>query len=200
MRFIFTFVLILSVTISVLQLFGCSASNCPLENTVTCNYGFYDSEGNPVRYNDTLTVSTLLPGLKTVYIYRQLGYLPVTLDHQDSSYISKGYSESKQVVRRDTILINKLSGGSSISLPMQYYSHNDTIIFSYSSISNKDTLYIQHDSYSYVDLPECGTHRFHTITDLRTTYSGISQVELTNPRVNYDGKENIKIYFNGTAE
>jgi hypothetical protein len=200
MRFIFTFVLILSVTISVLQLFGCSASNCPLENTVTCNYGFYDSEGNPVRYNDTLTVSTLLPGLKTVYIYRQLGYLPVTLDHQDSSYISKGYSESKQVVRRDTILINKLSGGSSISLPMQYYSHNDTIIFSYSSISNKDTLYIQHDSYSYVDLPECGTHRFHTITGLRTTYSGISQVELTNPRVNYDGKENIKIYFNGTAE
>ena len=200
MRFIFTFVLILSVTISVLQLFGCSASNCPLENTVTCNYGFYDSEGNPVRYNDTLTVSTLLPGLKTVYIYRQLGYLPVTLDHQDSSYISKGYSESKQVVRRDTILINKLSGGSSISLPMQYYSHNDTIIFSYSSISNKDTLYIQHDSYSYVDLPECGTHRFHTITGLRTTYSGISQVELTTPRVNYDGKENIKIYFNGTAE
>ena len=200
MRFIFTFVLFLSVTISVLQLFGCSASNCPLENTVTCNYGFYDSEGNSVSYNDTLTVSTLLPGQKTVYIYRQLGYLPVTLDHQDSSYISKGYIESKQVVRRDTILINKLAGGSSISLPMQYYSQNDTIIFTYSSISNKDTLYIQHDSYSYVDLPECGTHRFHTITGLRTTYSGISQVELTNPRVNYDGKENIKIYFNGTAE
>ena len=71
--------------ISLLLLSGCSASNCPLENTVTCNYGFYDSEGTAVTYNDTITVSTLLPGTKTVYIYRRLGYSTVTLDKQDYS-------------------------------------------------------------------------------------------------------------------
>ncbi len=189
-----------SLLIIALFLAGCSASNCPLESTVTCNYGFYDSEGTAVNYNDTITVSTLLPGMKTVYIYRQLGYMPITLDHQDSSYIENGYSQTISVVRRDTILVNKLSGGSGLSLPMKYFSDNDTIILSYSSISNKDTLYINHNSYSYVDLPECGTHRFHTLTGIRSTYSGIYNVEIINPKVNYDGNENVKIYFNGTAE
>lgn len=186
--------------ISLLLLSGCSASNCPLENTVTCNYGFYDSEGTAVTYNDTITVSTLLPGTKTVYIYRRLGYTTVTLDKQDSSYIKNGYNQSTAVVRRDTILLNRISGASTMSVPMKYFSDNDTIILSYASISNKDTLYISHDSYSYVELPECGTQRFHTLTGLRSTYSGISGIEIVNPKVNYDGKENVKIYFNGTVE
>ena len=186
--------------LSVLLLSGCSASNCPLENTVTCNYGFYDSEGTAVTYNDTITVSTLLPGTKTVYIYRRLGYTTVTLDKQDSSYIKNGYNQSTAVVRRDTILLNRLSGASTMSVPMKYFSDNDTIILSYASISNKDTLYVSHDSYSYVELPECGTQRFHTLTGLRSTYSGISGIEIVNPKVNYDGKENVKIYFNGTVE
>ena len=186
--------------ISLLLLSGCSASNCPLENTVTCNYGFYDSEGTAVTYNDTITVSTLLPGTKTVYIYRRLGYTTVTLDKQDSSYIKNGYNQSTAVVRRDTILLNRLSGASTMSVPMKYFSDNDTIILSYASISNKDTLYVSHDSYSYVELPECGTQRFHTLTGLRSTYSGISGIEIVNPKVNYDGKENVKIYFNGTVE
>ena len=186
--------------ISLLLLSGCSASNCPLENTVTCNYGFYDSEGTAVTYNDTITVSTLLPGTKTVYIYRRLGYTTVTLDKQDSSYIKNGYNQSPAVVRRDTILLNRISGASTMSVPMKYFSDNDTIILSYASISNKDTLYVSHDSYSYVELPECGTQRFHTLTGLRSTYSGISGIEIVNPKVNYDGKENVKIYFNGTVE
>lgn len=167
---------------------------------MTCNYGFYDSEGTAVTYNDTITVSTLLPGTKTVYIYRRLGYTTVTLDKQDSSYIKNGYNQSTAVVRRDTILLNRISGASTMSVPMKYFSDNDTIILSYASISNKDTLYVSHDSYSYVELPECGTQRFHTLTGLRSTYSGISGIEIVNPKVNYDGKENVKIYFNGTVE
>ena len=190
----------ISVLVIFLLIVACSASNCPLENTVTCNYGFYDSEGTSVSYNDTITVSTLLPGNKTIFVYRQLGSLPITLDHQDSSYIEKGFSQTISTVRRDTILINKLSSASSMSVPMQHFSNNDTIIISYSSISNKDTLYISHNSYSFVDLPECGTHRFHQLTGIRSTYSGISNIEITNSHVNYDGNENVKIYFNGVAE
>lgn len=200
MRTFFSYILMLALYPAIQLLTSCSASNCPLENTVTCNYGFYDSEGTAVSYNDTITVSTLLPGTKTVYTYRQLGYLPVTLDYQDSSYIEKGYAQTISVVRRDTVLINKLTGASSMSVPMKYFSDNDTLILSYASISNKDTLYVSHDSYSFVDLPECGTHRFHTLKDIRCTYSGIYSIAISNPKVNYDGNENIKIYFNGTAE
>ncbi len=178
---------------------ACSASNCPLESTVTCNYGFYDSEGNPVVYNDTITISTLLDGHKNIFIYRKLGYPTVSLDHQDSSYINNGYSEYKSTVRKDTILINKLSGAHSMKLPMSYFSSTDTLVVTYASISNKDTIYISHDSFSYVDLPECGTHRFHSLKDIKSTESGIFSISIVNPHVNYDGNENVKIYFNGTA-
>ena len=53
---------------------ACSSSNCPMSTEVTCNYHFYDSEGNAVTCTDTFSVKTLLPGYKQVYTYRKLGY------------------------------------------------------------------------------------------------------------------------------
>lgn len=195
-RFTHTFIFIFLLAV----LLSCSASNCPLESTVTCNYGFYDSEGTPVVYNDPITVTTLLPGFKTVYIYKKLGYQTITLDKQNLSYVDEGYTETISEVRRDTILVNKLSGANAMSLPMNYFAEKDTLILSYSSISNKDTIYISHSNYSHIDLPECGTNRFHTLKDIKSTESGIYSVEIVNAKVNYDGAENVKIYFNGTAE
>jgi len=183
-----------------LLLLGCSASNCPLDTTVTCNYGFYDAYGASVSYNDTITVSTLLPGTKQQYTYRKLGAATRILDYQDSSLILDGYTQTVATVRRDTVLVNKLVGATSMSLPMKYFSNNDTIIIKYASITNRDTLYISHESYSNVDLPECGTHRFHLLKAINTTYNGISNIEIVDNEVNYEGNENVKIFFNGTAE
>ncbi len=191
--------LVFTLSISIL-FFSCSANNCPLESNVTCNYGFYDSEGTPITYNDVITVTTLLSGSKTVYTYKKLNMETVVLDYHDESYIQEGYVETVSEVRRDTVLLNKISNISSMKLPMSYYSKNDTIIISYSSISNKDTIFINHNSYTYVDLPECGTKRFHTIKEIRSTESGIYNVEIADASVNFDGNENIKIYFNGIAE
>ena len=191
---------ILALAIVTILLYACAASNCPLESTVTCNYTFYDSEGTAVSYNDYISVSTLLPGTKTVYIYKALGHTTVTLDHQDSSYIRNGFTETVSTVRRDTTLINNLENGTGFKLPMSYFNDKDTLIISYSAISNKDTIIVSHDSYSFVELPECGTQRFHTIKDVSCTESGLWGIEISNPKVNYDGNENIKLYFNGTAE
>lgn len=179
---------------------SCSSSNCPLESTVTCNYGFYDINGVAVAYNDTITVTTLLAGTKTQYTYRMMGERTVTSDVRIDSLIEKGYTETVSEVRRDAILGNKLTGLASMKLPMRYFSDRDTIIIQYASISSKDTLFIHHLSYSNVDLPECGTHRFHTLLDIRSTDAGIDHVEIVNPDVNYLGGENVRIYFNGTAE
>ena len=190
----------LTAIVGIVALIACSASDCPLESNVTCNYGFYDSDGIAIKNTDTRTVTTLLPGMHTVFTYRKLGYPTVTLTFQDSTYIDNGYSETIEEVRRDTVLLNRFYDASQMSVPMKYYSENDTIIISYSSISNKDTLYINHDSYSFVDLPECGNHRFHTLKSVESTHSGIYSVSIVNPKVNYDRNENIKIYFNGTAQ
>lgn len=183
-----------------LLLLGCNASNCPLSSTVTCNYYFYDEEGTAITFDDTLTVTTLMPGWKTQYTYRRLGYTTYILDYQDTALINEGYTESTQQVRNDTVLVNKLISGSSVSLPMAYYSNRDTLVFAYQSLSARDTLYVSHESYSNVELPECGAHRFHTLhtIDLPTS-AAIDHVEIIDPYVDYMQRENVKIYFIGVA-
>lgn len=182
-------------------MFGsCYSNNCPLNNIVTCNYYFYDSEGTPITYGDTITVSTLMPGHKTVYTYRKLGNPPITKDEQDLELIAQGYTESTSLQRNDTILLNKKYGAASLEIPMSYFRDADTLVFTYGSISLKDTIKIRHSSYPHVELPECGTYRFHTLQSITATDAAIDHIEISNAKVTYDGKENIKVYFNGVIE
>ncbi len=184
----------------VMMLMGCYSNNCPLENTVTCNYGFYDSQGTAITYADTITVTTLKPGYKKVYTYRKLGNPTVTKEVQDSALINQGYTETITEQRNDTILVNKLAKASSMKIPMSYFHDEDTLVFSYQRISLKDTLKIRHLSYPNVELPECGTYRFHTLQSITHTDAAIDHIEISEPKVNYDGETNIKIYFNGVVE
>lgn len=181
-------------------MFGCYSNNCPLNNIVACNYSFYDAEGTPITYGDTITVTTLMPGHKTVYTYRKLGNPTVTRDYRDTILINQGYTESVSLQRNDTILINRLVGASSMEVPMSYFRNADTLVFSYGGILLKDTIKIQHDSYPHVELPECGTYRYHTLKSITATDAAIDHIEISNPFVNYEGKENIKIFFNGIVE
>ena len=191
---------ILSLSVTLLTLFGCSSNNCPLDNYVACNYHFYDYEGKAVTLLDTLTVKTLLPGYKTVYVYNKLGYTPVTLNHRDSSYIDNGFVEKIETVRRDTVLVNKLTNASSFQVPMSYFNAEDTLVFSYKSIILSDTIKVAHQSYPHVELPECGTYRFHNLRSINCTNRYIDRIEISNSKVNYEGKENVKIFFNPTEE
>lgn len=182
------------------MLAGCYSNNCPMENTVTCNYAFYDAEGTAIAYQDTITVSTLMPGYKTVYTYRKMGTLPITKDEPDPSLVEAGYMETQSQQRNDTILLNKKSNASSIKIPMSYFNAVDTLIFAYRSISSKDTIKIHHSSYPHVELPECGAYRFHHLKSVTATDAAIDHIEISNPNVGYEGATNIKIYFNGVAE
>lgn len=181
-------------------LVGCYSNNCPLENMVTCNYGFYDSEGTGIAYRDTITVTTLMPGYKTVYTYRKLGNLTVTKDYPDTALVNQGYTEKVSQQRNDTVLLNKLYAASSMNVPMSYFNEADTLILAYSHISQKDTIKIEHRSYPFVELPECGTYRFHTLHHVTATDAAIDHIEISEPKVNYDGLVNVKIYFNGVLE
>ncbi len=179
---------------------SCSSNNCPLENTVLCNYYFYDMDGTPITYTQPITITTLMPGTQTWYVYRKLGYTTATLDHRDSTYINDGYSETLDVTRRDTILVNQSSTRSFVQVPMSYFNPADTLVFKYTNISRNDTIVVSHRSYAHVELPECGTHYFHQLTGISATDAAIDHIEISNPLVNYEGKENVKIYFNGVAE
>ena len=188
------------MAMALMVLTGCYSNNCPLENTVTCNFGCYDAEGNAISYGDTITITTLMPGYKTVYTYRKLGNMTVTKDEQDTALINQGYTETTSQQRKDTILINQKYGASNIKVPMSYFNEEDTLIFSYKMISLKDTIKIRHSSFPHVELPECGAHRFHTLLGVTATDAAFDHVEIGNPNVNYDGAINIKIYVNGFVE
>ena len=181
-------------------LMGCYSNNCPVDNLVTCNYGFYDSEGTAITYNVTITVTTLKPGFKTVYTYRKWGNTTVTKERPDEELVNQGYTETISQQRNDTILVNQLFGASSMKVPMSYFNKMDTLIFSYKRITLKDTIKITHTSYPNVELPECGTHRFHTLEQVTATDAAIDHVEIGHSKVNYDGQTNIKIFFNGIVE
>lgn len=188
------------VAVATMLLTGCYSNNCPLENTVTCNYGFYDAEGTEIVYGDTITVTTLKPGYKTVYTYRKLGNATVTKEVQDTALVHQGYTETQSQQRKDTVLLNNQYGKSSLKIPMSYFHECDTLVFAYKQILLKDTIKVEHSSFPHVELPECGTHRFHTLKAVSATDAAIDHVEISNPSVNYEGNINIKIYFNGVVE
>ncbi|MBQ0021763.1 MAG: hypothetical protein KBT29_00835 [Prevotellaceae bacterium] len=190
---------IFSILFAIAMLASCYSNNCPLNNSVTCNYHFYDMEGNAIKYGDQIKVSTLKPGMKDVWVYKKLGYKTLTLDSPDSALVADGYSETKTQQRKDTVIVGQ-ANSDKIQIPMSYYYNCDTLVFEYGSISKKDTIKINHESYPHVELPECGTYRFHSLKGISCTNAAIDHVEISNPVVNFDGAENIKIYFNGVAE
>ena len=102
--------------------------------------------------------------------------------------------------RKDTTLVNKLINGTKMSVAMSYYNKVDTLVLRYGLIYLPDTIFLSHDSYTHVETPECGSYRFHRLTDVRCTNRGIDHIEITNPTVNYEGAENIRIYFNNYTE
>lgn len=184
-------------TLCVLMLLGaCTSANCPLDNYVLCNYGFYNSEGASVKLNDELTVATLRPGNKQMYLYRQLGYANITLAYVDSALIDSGFVCTAITVRNDTILANKLTDASKFSVPMSYFNNEDTLVLHYASLSSADTIYVSHEPYAHVELPECGSYRFHALRSVRFTTYGMVDVQISNPTVTYEGNENFKIIFN----
>ena len=177
---------------------ACSTVTCPMDTVVTCNYVFYNADGVPASLADTLTVNIQ----KTVltYTYRKEGKNDTLLSQPSQALVDSGYTEIVGTAKKDTTLVNKLVNGSSFKIAMSYYNPVDTLILHYSMIARPDTVYVSHTSYTHVETPECGAYRFHTLTGIRSTDRGIDRIEIINPTVNYEGADNIKIYFNNFAE
>lgn len=177
---------------------GCSTATCPMDTEVTCNYQFYDADGNASALYDTLTVT--FRKLVTIYTYSKEGMNDSIVRDKDTTLVAAGYTETEGKTLIDTIIMNRLIEGTEMKLPMSYYALVDTLVFHYGKIRLPDTLYIYHTNYTHVETPECGSYQFHNISNLRATDRCIDRVELIDPKVNYDKKDNVKIYFNTSPE
>lgn len=186
------------MVLSLLLTIACSTATCPMDTVVTCNYDFFDADGNTSVLYDTLTVTIAKP--TTFYIYTKEGKKDSVSRTRITALVDSGYTETVKKLKVDTTLVNNLANGGSIKVPMSYYASVDTLVLHYKKILLPDTMYVFHEGYTHVETPECGSYRFHNLKEIRTTDRCIDRVEIINPKVNYEKEFNVKIYFNTLPE
>lgn len=94
----------------------------------------------------------------------------------------------------DTVIINREPGTTGFLLPLSYSSNTDLFILCYND-SVFDSLYIYHTGQPVFISMECGVVMNHTITDVQSSKTVMDSVRITNPRVDNNGNNNIKIYY-----
>ncbi len=139
-----------------------------------CDKG-YDCELNNTSY-DNIGFYTIEDGKEEPYTYPS----PLTV--------------SLMVNGEDQIMENHLFDAGEVSLPMSYTYDCDTVIFHYDD-GLRDSLYITHTNEPYYQSMECGTLMFHKLEELKHTNVWIEDAVIVNKNVNFEGHENIKIYF-----
>ncbi len=152
---------------SIFSLISCDNFSCPLNNTVESVYGFYAAE------------------------YDADGQLA-------GRAVNVGDTITITALGPDSVLANKLIGKSSVSLPVSYYGDEDVLQFCYTDQERRiayDTVWVAKRNQHHWDDPSCAVHIWHTITAVRSTHNLIDTLVISNPEVNYDGLENIQIYF-----
>lgn len=101
--------------------------------------------------------------------------------------------------KTDTVLLNKQVNTTKFSLPMSYSGDSDKLRFVFTSkagVTTVDTVTVSKTNISHFESVDCPPAFFHTLTAVSAKGTRVSQVEINNPNVDYDGtKEHILITF-----
>lgn len=117
-------------------------------------------------------------------------------------------NDTLTVTVRDSVILNRLTGGSNIMLPMSYNEPADTLVFLFKPVDAvaavADTVVVSKTNTPHFVSLDCARSMFHTITGVSCSkrtpdavYNyAIGKVVVTNAEVNYDEQENLQIFFN----
>lgn len=94
----------------------------------------------------------------------------------------------------DSVLINQESNPKIFQLPLSYTNTEDTFIIHYTE-KMVDSVFVKHANIPYFISMECGTGMYHYLEGVRSTDNAIDSIQIIDPEVTYDAKENIKIYY-----
>lgn len=94
----------------------------------------------------------------------------------------------------DSILVNKETNPKSFQLPLSYTNAEDTFIVHYTE-KMVDSIFVKHANIPHFISMDCGTGMYHYIEEVRCTNNAIDSIQVINPEVTYDAKENIKVYY-----
>lgn len=159
--------------ITACSLVACSNIDCPLDNQVVMTLAFFNSSsGVPLSISDSLSVYGLQNG-------------------------------------KEEILFNRGISLKSITLPLNQASDKDTLllVFHSDTESIKDTLFLRHSRQAHFEAIDCPASIFHHILSSRISariveskLPIIDSVIISNPNVNYEDVENIKVFFRPIAQ
>ena len=157
---------------------ACESEDCPPNALAYAHLSLVNQYGNAIRITVPVTVIGQVQADVTVHD---------TL--ADGSIVERVVRDS---LLSDT-LVNQESGASSFSLPLSYGSETRFII-SYDG-QDQDRITIKHRNIPYFMNVDCGTMMFHQIGEATTTFHQIDSLVVTNPNIDNNEKENIKLYF-----
>ena len=112
------------------------------------------------------------------------------------------------ITSRDSILLNRSTNTTKVTLPMSYNGETDTLVLSYRpqapATAYADTIFVHKTNVPHYISLECGTGVFHTITAIEWSHRtptaeqryAIDSIAISNPNVTYDERENLQIYLN----
>ena len=151
--------------VSLVMLAACSSIDCPLNNVVLLKGGFYSANG------DTLALA--LTDTMTV--------------------TTQGITENG---KEEVLIVNQLSGKHTFSMALSYEGREDEYHFHFwgDDYDVRDTVRVTKENTPHFESPDCPTGMFHRITSVRATNTFIDSVTITQPLVNYDQAENLKIH------
>lgn len=160
---------------------SCEVENCPPNSMAYLKFAFSDQHGRSVTIADTTSIIGMTYADVTVYD---------TLD--DGSIEEKVVHDS---LIHDT-LINREANAESFKVPLSYNSRTE-FIFAYQH-ARPDTIRITHRNIPYFMNLDCGTMMFYEVQQVTSTRHQLDSVQITNPKIDNNEKENIKIYFTVT--
>ncbi len=126
--------------------------------------------------------------------YNNIGFYTIEDGKEQPYAYSAPLSVSLMINGEDRVMINHITDAGEVQLPMSYTQDCDTVVFHYED-NLCDSLYIDHTNNPYYQSMECGTLMFHQIEGVKHTNMWIEKATIENKNVNFEGNENIKIYF-----
>ena len=143
---------------------ACSSIDCPVENVVSVQYEIRDKDGAALAITDSLSVVTTQANGKNVL-------LDITTR-----------------TGNQTVLLNRLIGKSSFSLPISYSHPEDILYFCFTDSVKTvvDTVWIKKEDIPHFESVDCSAAFFHNLTDVRFTRNAIDSLVLINTFVDYD--------------
>lgn len=160
---------------------ACEVENCPPNTMSYLKFTFADQYGKAVKIVDTTSVIGMIYTDVTIYDTLENGTIEEKIVHDSLIH--------------DTLL-NREVGATEFKVPLSYDSET-SFILAYLH-AKPDTIRISHRNIPYFMNLDCGTMMFYEIQQATSTRHQLDSLQIINPNIDNNEKENIKIYFTVT--